>query len=47
MIYRVDDFIESNINPITNSEYGSSWMILTLSSDIDTPMLVGANNGCA
>ena len=47
MIYRVDDFIENNINPITNSEYGSSWMILTLPSDIDTPMLVGANNGCA
>ncbi|MBR3920059.1 MAG: hypothetical protein IKJ59_15260 [Clostridia bacterium] len=47
MIYRVDDFIENNINPITNSEYGSSWMILTLPSDMDTPMLVGANNGCA
>lgn len=47
MIYRVDDFIENNINPITNSEYGSSWMVLTLPSDIDTPMFVGANNGCA
>ena len=47
MIYRVDNFIRNNINPITNSEYGSSWMILTLPSDIDTPMFVGANNGCA
>lgn len=47
MIYRVDNFIENNINPINDSEYDSLWMILTLSSDIDTPMLVGANNGCA
>ena len=47
MIYRVDNFIENNINPINDSEYDSLWMVLTLSSDIDTPMLVGANNGCA
>lgn len=47
MIYRVDNFMENNINPINDSEYDSLWMILTLSSDIDTPMLVGANNGCA
>ena len=39
--------MENNINPINDSEYDSLWMILTLSSDIDTPMLVGANNGCA
>ncbi len=47
MIYRVDNLIENNINLITNSEYDSSWLVLTLSSDIDTPMIVGANNGCA
>ena len=47
MIYIVDNFMENNINPINDSEYDSLWMILTLSSDIDTPMLVGANNGCA
>lgn len=47
MIYRVDNFTENNINPINDSEYDSLWMVLTLSSDIDTPMLVGANNGCA
>lgn len=47
MIYRVDNFTENNINPINDSEYDSLWMVLTLSSDIDTPMLVGSNNGCA
>lgn len=45
MIYRVDNFKDSNINPITDSEYSSSWMVLTLYSDIDAPMIVGANNG--
>lgn len=47
MIYRVDNFIENNINPITNKEYDLIWLVLTISSDIDTPMIVGANNGCA
>ena len=47
MIYRVDKFTESNINPITKSEYDSSWLVLVLSSDMDTAMIVGANNGCA
>ncbi len=47
MIYRVDEFAENNINPITKSEYDSSWLVLTLSSDIDTPMIVGTTNGCA
>jgi len=47
VIYRVDNFIENNINPITKSEYDSSWLVLVLSSDMDTAMIVGANNGCA
>ena len=47
MIYRVDKFTESNINPITKSEYDCSWFVLVLSCDIDTAMIVGANNGCA
>lgn len=47
MIYRVDNFIENNINPITKSEYDSSWLVLVLSSDVDTAMIVGANNSCA
>lgn len=47
MIYRVDKFTEGNINPITKSEYDSSWLVLVLSSAMDTAMIVGANNGCA
>ena len=47
MIYRVDEFIENNINPITKSKYNSLWLVLILSSDINIPMMVGSNNGCA
>lgn len=47
MIYRVDKFTESNINPITKSKYDSSWLVLVLSSDMDTAMIVGASNGRA
>lgn len=47
LIYRVDEFKENNINPITKREYDSSWLVLALFSDLDTPMIVGANNGCA
>lgn len=47
MFYIVDEFIENNINPITKREYDSSWLVLALSINIDTPMIVGANNGCA
>lgn len=47
MIYRIDKFSESNINPITNCKYDSSWLILTLSSDIGNSTVVGSNNGCA
>lgn len=47
MIYRVDKFTENNINPITNSEYDESWLVLTLSKDIPEPMIVGSNNGSA
>lgn len=47
MIYRVNEFIENNINPITKIEYDSSWLVLTLSSDIDAPVIVGGTNGCA
>lgn len=44
MIYRVDKFTENNINPITNTEYDESWLMLTLSNNITEPMIVGANN---
>lgn len=44
MIYRVDKFTENNINPITNSKFDESWLVLTLSNDITEPMIVGAKN---
>lgn len=47
MIYRIDKFSESNINPITDCKYDSSWLILTLTSNIDNSTVVGSNNGCA
>lgn len=47
MTYRVDSFTENNINPITNCEYDSTWLVFALSSNMDTPMIVGTNNGCA
>ena len=47
MIYRVDNFTENNINPITNSKYNDSWIVLILSNDIPEPMIVGSNNGSA
>lgn len=47
VIYRVDEFTENIINPITKCKYDSSWLVLVLSSDLDIPMIVGKNNGCA
>ena len=47
MIYRVDKFTENNINPITNSKYDESWLVLTLSNNITESMIVGANDNSA
>ena len=47
MIYRVDEFTENNINPITNGKDNSSWLVLTLSKDITEPMIVGTNDNSA
>lgn len=47
MIYRIDEFMENQINPITNSVYEKSWLILSLSNSTDYTILSGANNGCA
>lgn len=35
MIYRVDYIPENKINPITNQEYDSSWIVFTLTYSID------------
>ena len=47
MIYRTSEFTESNINPLTKSKYDSSWLVMMLSSSIDTSTIVGSSNGCA
>lgn len=47
MVYRINEFTENNINTIINCEYDSAWLIMALSSDIDTPMIVGATNDSA
>lgn len=47
MIYRVDEFIENGINPITGKEYDISWRVLILSDSTKYHYLCGAKNGCA
>ncbi len=47
MIYRLDDFVESNINPITNRSYDDSWIIWQLTDSKEYKQMVGSFNGCA
>ena len=37
MIYRLDSFIENEINPITNSPYDHSWMVYIV-EDLPEPV---------
>lgn len=46
MVYRVDDFVENRINPITNSEYDDSWAVLILTNSIKYEKLCGCFNDC-
>lgn len=46
MIYRLDSFIENEINPITNSPYDHSWMVYIV-EDGPYRMMCGSRNGCA
>lgn len=47
MIYRVDNFTESRINPITNCAYDASWIVLMLTDSDAYEQFVGSTNGCA
>lgn len=47
MIYRVDEFVENRINPITACEYDKSWIILILTDSNDYEKMCGSNNECA
>jgi len=47
MVYRVDTFEENKINPITQKEWDDSWIVLILTHNTATKMVVGSENGCA
>lgn len=47
MIYRIDKIEENRINPITECEYDSSWIILMLTDSRDYRKMCGSNSGCA
>ena len=47
MIYRLDNFIENSINPITNEPYDNSWIIWQLTDSREYKEMVGSFNGCA
>ena len=47
MIYRIDSFSESRINPITNCEYDSSWIVLILTDSNKYSYSTGSTDGCA
>jgi len=45
MIERIDDFVESKINPVTNMPYDDTWIVYCLTNSTDYQMMVGSNNG--
>ncbi len=47
MIYRLDKFTESEINPITSVPYDDSWAVFILTDSKEYNMFVGYINGCA
>ena len=47
MVYRIDNFVESKINPVTNCEYDDSWIIIELTDSMEYEKLVGKNNNSA
>ncbi len=47
MVYRIDNFTENRINPVTNCEYDASWIVLVLTDSDEYQQFVGSNNGCA
>lgn len=47
MIYRLDNFTENSINPITKQAYNDSWIIWQLTDSKEYKQMVGSSNGCA
>lgn len=46
MIYRLDNFCENSINPITQEKYDESWVVFILNNE-PYQMRCGSENGCA
>lgn len=47
MFYRLDEFTQNSINPITNTTYDDSWVIFILTESREYNYFVGKQNGCA
>lgn len=47
MIYRLDEFTENNVNPITAKPYDDSWVVFVLTDSNEYNQFVGSANGCA
>lgn len=45
MIYRIDVFVESEINPVTNMPYDDTWIAYCLTDCENYQMIVGRSNG--
>jgi hypothetical protein len=45
MIHRIDNFVESNINPITNMPYDDTWIVYCLTDSTDYKTKVGSSIG--
>ena len=46
-VYRLDNFTENHINPITAKPYDNSWIIWQLTDSEEYKQMVGSFNGCA
>ncbi len=46
MIYRLDNFVENNINPVTNRPFDCSWTVYIVDNG-QYRMQCGSQNGCA
>lgn len=47
MVYRVDELMENDINPITGERYDDSWIALMLTDSEEYQFMCGSSNGCA
>lgn len=46
MLYRIDDYTESETNPVTGRVYDDSWIVYCLTDSSDYQMMVGNRHAC-